>query len=97
MYSITSIARYLSGISNFLDLRTEVKWSEHFQIDNKIFRCCHSSNRIEMDYIETEVGTFKLGSVTIEIYFNAPISVHCPNNLDIRTFLGCITLSVIIL
>ena len=57
MYSITSIARYLSGISNFLDLRTEVKWSEHFQIDNKIFRCCHSSNRIEMDFIETEVGT----------------------------------------
>ena len=32
-----------------------------------------------------------------EIYFNAPISVHCPNILDIRTFLGCITLSVIIL
>ena len=49
MYSITSIARYLIGI--------EVKWHEHFQIDNKIFRCCHSSNRIEMDFIETEVGT----------------------------------------
>ena len=57
MYTITSIARYLIGISNFLDLRTEVKWYEHFQIDNKIFRCCHSSNRIEMDFIETEVGT----------------------------------------
>ena len=51
------MAQYLSGISNFLDLQTEVKWSEHFQIDNKIFRCCHSSNRIEMDFIETEVGT----------------------------------------
>ena len=57
MYTITSIARYLIGISNFLDLRTEVKWYEHFQIDNKIFRCCHSLNRIEMDFIETEVGT----------------------------------------
>ena len=57
MYSVTSIAQYLSGISNFLYLRTEVKWSEHFQIDNKIIRCCHSSNRIEMDFIETEVGT----------------------------------------
>ena len=51
------MAQYLSVISNFLDLRSEVKWSEHFQIDNKISDANIVQNRIEMDFMETEVGT----------------------------------------
>ena len=52
------MAQYLSVISNILDLRSVVKWSEHFQIDNKIFRFLTIvQNRIVMDFMETEVGT----------------------------------------
>ena len=54
-------------------------------------------NRIEMDRIENEVSTLNCVPLILKFYFNVPISVHCPNILDIRTFLGCITLSVIIL
>ena len=57
MYSITSIAQYLSDISNFLDLRTEVKWSEHFKSITKYSGATIYLTRIEMDFIETEVGT----------------------------------------
>ena len=49
------MAQYLRGISNFLDLRSEVKWSEHFQIDNKNSDANIVQNRIEMDFMETEV------------------------------------------
>ena len=52
-------------------------------------------NRIEMDFIETEVGTLSYVPLLLKFNFNAPISVDCPNILDIGTFLECITLSVI--
>ena len=51
------MAQYLSVISNFLDLRSQVKWSEHFQIDNKNSDANIVLNRIEMDFMETVVGT----------------------------------------
>ena len=51
------MAQYLIVISNFLDLRSEVKWSEHFQIDDKISDFTTVQNRIVMDFMETEVGT----------------------------------------
>ena len=57
MYTITSIAQYLSGISNFLDLQLDVKWSEHFKSITKYSDVTIDLNRIEMDYMETEVGT----------------------------------------
>ena len=57
MYTITSIAQYLSGISNFLDLQPDVKWSEHFKSITKYSDATIVQNRIVMDFMETEVGT----------------------------------------
>ena len=57
MYTMTSMAQYLSVISNFLDLRSEVKWSEHFKSITKYSDATIDLTRIEMDFIETEVGT----------------------------------------
>ena len=91
------MAQYLSVISNILDLRSEVKWSEHFQIDNKNSDTNIVQNRIEMDFIETEFGTLIKFSLILKFCINAHISVNCPNILDIWTFLGCITMSVITL
>ena len=57
MYTITSIAQYLSGISNFLDLQPDVKWSEHFKSITKYSDATIDLTRIEMEFIETEVDT----------------------------------------
>ena len=53
MYTITSIAQYLSGISNFLDLQPDVKWSEHFKSITKYSDATIVQNRIVMDFMET--------------------------------------------
>ena len=57
MYTMTSMAQYLNVISNFLDLQPDVKWSEHFKSITKYSDATIDLNRIEMDYMETEVGT----------------------------------------
>ena len=57
MYTITSIAQYLSGISNFLDLQTDVKWSEYFKSITKYSDITIDQTRIEMEFIHIKVGT----------------------------------------
>ena len=51
------MAQYLSVISNFLDLQSDVKWSEHFKSITKYSDATIDLTRIEMEFIETEVDT----------------------------------------